>query len=277
MLARMLAALFFLVVPALADVLILSTETPRIYAPRTIFSGNEPSGVIWHQNLNTWFIASDDGYVFAVNDAGQLLRTYTVGGDLEAMALHDPTSPYVYIGRERANAILRLNAWTGVVDATWDLMPWLQSADPNMGLEALTSDGTLFYAGLQDTGYVYVFDLATNPATFIRSFSTPLTTISALDYRDGQLVALYDGANLIIWMDTNGVELARATAPDANQEGLAFRGCDLAIANDGGSLRVYEDWLAEGCESVADLDDDGDVDLADYAVFQREMEPQSWR
>ena len=145
-------------------------------------SGYEPSGAVWHTGLDQLLVVSDNGDVSRMNADGTNVTNWNVSGDLEAICVADPSSPFVYVGVEHPDSIFELNINTGFVTRTFDLTPWMSGTD-NKGLEALTflpdtedAEGGIFYAGLQDDGKIYAFRLAiatsttSTTVTFLRRF-----------------------------------------------------------------------------------------------------------
>ena len=151
--------------------------------------GYEPSGAVWHPRLEKLFVVSDNGLVSALDFQGASITNWAVPGDLEAITIADLSGPFVYVGVEHPDALLEFNFVQGVVTRTFDLTDTLMGPDAS-GLEALTfvddpihPEGGLFFAGLQQDGRVYVFDLP------IMSSSTSMvvqhmSTFAPVDGRD---------------------------------------------------------------------------------------------
>lgn len=218
----------------------------------------EPSGAAWHFKLNDLILVSDEGTMSVVNEEGDILLNYSVSSpyrDLEAVAIADPDSAFVYLGVESPDSILEMNINTGQIIRVFDLTPWMQGAD-NSGLEALafvpdsTSDeGGFFYAGHQGEGTLYVFELSLNSGgtsvSLVKTIASPqgFTDISGLDYdADTDTVyAIYDSFDQMIAMDIDGKVLESQSLPGNDQEGIAIGpGCAVYIAEDvGPEVWVY--------------------------------------
>ncbi len=222
-----------------------------------LLSGYEPSGAVWHEGLEMFFIVSDGGYVSMMDSDGSSVVDWNIGGDFEAITVVDTDSDFVYIGIENPDGVKEFDIDLGVVTRTFDLTPWMTGAS-NQGLEALTfvpndisSEGGYFYAGLQATGRVYVFELPIvtssilETVTLIDSFIpvSGRTDISGLDYDEvsGTIYSLYDGYDKITEFDILGNMLNDWTLHGDNQEGLAIGpGCEMLISEDDGNVLRYD-------------------------------------
>jgi len=237
-------------IPLIVIVLKLSVITAFVFAgpwpgqlPGTeigsgLPAGYEPSGAAWHTDLNKLFTVWDNGLVSMMDYDGTNITNWSVFGDLEGVCIPDPTTDFVYIGLERPDdGIKELNITTGQVTRFFDLTPWMQSQEPNYGLEALTfvpdtahPEGGLFYAGMQENGTVYVFELpikssSTDSAVlFIDSMSIGFLGISGLDYNADcdifyALSAYLDSMRV---MQKDGTVITEYYLPGDSQEGVAL-------------------------------------------------------
>ena len=150
--------------------------------------GYEPSGVVWHPGISKLLAVSDGGLVSAMNADGTSVDNWNVSGDLEAISVTDPNSPFVYVGVEHPDSIVELNIDTDIVTRTFDLTPWM-SGPSSRGLEALTfvpdpagPEGGLFYAGLQEDGKIYSFRLPISSSSTVTTV-THLATITPVSGR----------------------------------------------------------------------------------------------
>lgn len=212
-------------------------------------AGYEPSGADWHERLNKLFIVNDGGTVSMMNEDGTGITNWAVAGDLEGITVADSTSDFVYIGDEHPDAIKEFNISTGTVTRTFDLTPWM-TGNSNLGLEALTfvadeshPEGGLFYAGHQQEGKIYVFDLPikSSPTSTIVTYQTTLTPVvgrvdlAGLEYDPTQdiVYAMYDSANKLVAMTPDGTVLAEQDLPQTDQEGFTrSSSCDVFMAQD---------------------------------------------
>ena len=227
----------------------------------------EPSGLVWHPRLQRLYGVSDGSQaippipprLFSMTTAGTGFEVTDVAGDLEGITFADPASDFLYIGLERIgleqpNGIAEFSLTGNAVTRTFDLSPWMTGA-ASQGLEALTfvpdplhAEGGLFYAGLQQNGTIYKFELpllsspTSTAVTFVGSFQPVVRNdLSGLHYdRDRDvLFAIYDEPNLMRAMNIDGSLIEEWTLPGVNQEGLALVGNVLYIAEDSGAVVQY--------------------------------------
>ena len=227
------------------------TEIGNIGQAGGLPTGYEPSGAVWHAGLNQLLIVGDDGDVTKMDSDGTNQTTWTPGGDLEGITIIDPQGSIAYLGREHPDAILEFDLDTGLLTGnSWDLTTWMASSNNNQGLEALTYFDGRFYAGLQETGTIYIFELAGGGGvTFIGTIASPggRTDISGLHYDDvtETLYAIYDGSDVIVEMMADGTFLREYTLAGDNQEGLALiSSCPAGeatvfISEDSGDVQRY--------------------------------------
>jgi hypothetical protein len=248
--------------------------------------GYEPSGAVWHTGLSKLLLVSDGGLVSMMNPDGTSVNNWSVAGDLEAISVTDPSSPFVYVGVEKPDSILELNINTGIVTRTFDLTPWM-SGPANRGLEALTflpdpgdPEGGLFYAGLQDDGKIYSFRLSISSSTTATTVThletiTPVpgrTDLSGLHYDSNNevLYAIFDDSDLLRAMQADGTFLEEWDLAGNDQEGVALLGDTLFIAEDvGGEVWRYSPFPILLRPPSADFDLDLDIDGSDFLTWQR--------
>lgn len=216
----------------------------------------EPSGAIWHTVLDRLFLVSNRGHISSMEADGSDVTSWYIGGDLEGITVADPDSDFIYIGVENPDSILEFNLDTGAVTRTFTLTTWM-TGDYNLGLEALTfvpdeaqTEGGLFYAGHQEEGSIYVFELpiATNTTstsvTYVTSF-TPVSgrgDIAGLSYNstDDLIYAVYDWDNKLLAIETDGTFVEEWELPGNDQEGLAIdEECSLYITEDDATHDVW--------------------------------------
>ncbi len=225
-------------------------------------AGYEPSGAIWHKQLNKFFTVWDNGMVSMMDYDGTNITNWSVSGDLEGICVHDPNSDFIYVGLERPDdGIKEFNVTTGQVTRFFDLTPWMQSVDPNLGLEALTfvpdsssSERGYFYAGLQETGTIYIFELpiisssTDTTVTFIDSIHNGLPGISGLHYKieQGLLYAMWSYGHQLRVMLLDGTIVVAWDLPGDSQEGVAlWEGLSpgqgqIFVAEDAGEVWRYD-------------------------------------
>ncbi len=202
----------------------------------------EPSGIVWHSRLNTLFLVSDpstsfSGRITQMNTDGSGVTHWTIGGDLEGIAVADPSSNYVYVLNEYPYAIYEVDISTGTKTKSWDLSSVVPApANTGYGLEgmtyipsedyATTSGRGVFVVGSQETGALYFLDIDTSTTdgyvTLLRSMTPSGAWLSDLFYdrETNVLYVLYD--SLLVEMDLQGTPLATYTVPGSDQEGIAL-------------------------------------------------------
>ncbi len=235
---------------------------PGIEISSGLPAGYEPSGAVWHTQLHKFFTVWDNGVVSMMDYDGMNVVSWNVGGDLEGICIPDPNSNFVFVGVEGPlDGVKEFNYLTGQVTRFFDLTPWMHSIDPNLGLEALTfvpdttnSEGGYFYAGLQETGTIYIFELpilsssTDTTATLIDSIQTGFTLISGLDYNTdcGLLYALWRFLPRLRVISLDGNILAEWNLPGSCQEGVALWDgltpgqAQIFIAEDNGGVWRYD-------------------------------------
>ena len=287
----LLGLLLFLARPATALDSFPAQALPGTQFGADIPNGYEPSGTVWHTGLEQLLVAFDNGYVASMPADGSSATNWRVSGDLEGITVADPTSPFIYVGVENPDSILEMNVNTGKVTRSFDLTPWMTGSS-NQGLEALTfipnssdPEGGMFYAGLQSDGRIYSFQLpilSSSTATTVTHLGTitPVSgrnDIAGLHYDDENevLYAVFDQSNRLRAMQADGTYLQEWTLAGNNQEGIAFVGNDLVIAEDSGHVRSYGPFpflrrvfhhsMTSG---PADFNYDDAIDAADYTTWR---------
>jgi hypothetical protein len=245
----------------------------------------ETSGIVWHLRLQKFFLVSDEGRVSYMSVSGTGLTHWKLDKDIEAVTVARPQSNFIYLGIEDPDSVCEFNITTGKVTRTFKLTDWMDGPD-SAGLEALTfvpdpddPEGGLFYAGLQDTGDIFVFRLpivsstTSTAVTWIRTIGAVdgVDNISDLCYVPSQdvIYAIYDSDDLLQAMEHDGTLIGQWELPGENQEGITIKGNELYIGQDyggdGGDVIRYSPFVTG--ISQPDLDADGKVTLSDFALF----------
>lgn len=213
---------------------------------RAAYSTVEPSGLLWHSGRNQLMMVGDEGQLMAFNTDGSNVTLWNVGGDLEDLAVVDPSSAYVYLDDENGR-ILKYNLTTSSIAQSWDTTAYVPELG-GLGMEGFTYANGYFYGGYQYNGKIYIFDLSGSTVTKVGELAglsgQGYTDISGLHYRDGYLYALYSSTLAV--MDLQGNVKATYTVPGADQEGIAL-GADsngdgdanMFIAQDNGGAPGY--------------------------------------
>ena len=238
----------------------------------------EPSGLAWHSGRNQLLVVGDEGELAAMNVDGSNVSTWNVGGDLEDVAVADPSSSYVYLADENGK-IVKFDLSSGTTVQSWSVTTWMPEVScgswGTCGMEALTYADGYFYAGYQYTGEIFVLDLSGSTAVKVAEWSGlsdyGYTNVNGLHYRDGYLYALYSWVMAV--MDTDGTVLEVYYVKGSAQEGLALGNdsngdgdADMFIAQDTGGVYGYDEFPLYGWSAPApehdpepvDPDSDGD-------------------
>jgi len=262
-------------------------EADKVSVGKQLPDDFEASGLAWHWRLQKFFVVSDCGQLCSMTETGQPLHYWNTGKDLEAVTVAFAQGDFIYLGVEDPDSICEFNITTGAITRIFDLTAWMDGPD-NSGLEALTfvphageAEGGLFYAGLQETGQIFVFRLpivSSGTSTTVTHVTTipaanGTSGISDLCYAPSQnaLYAIYDNADLLRVMETDGTIIGHWDLPGKDQEGVSLKGRELYICqdygSDGGNVFRYRPFAVL---AQPDLDGDGTVDLRDLAALSGE-------
>lgn len=236
--------------------------------------GYEPSGIFWHNRLQSLFLIWDNGYVTQMDVNGNILHpSVFIGGgfDLEDITVVDENSNLVYLLQEYPQAIVEfdISSWT-LTGRRWNLLG--MPGDAINGAEALTYNKATheFYVGAQMNGQIYVYnvDLTTpGDVNFSRSIATGINAdIAGLNYSNEthHVYAVFDQSNILQEYDEHGVRVRQYDVPGLDQEGLTLLpGCpgetaQIIIAEDTGRVMKYGSSYPLSCiPSLTDHDHDG--------------------
>ena len=202
-------------------------------------TGYEPSGTVWHTGLSRLFIVDDGGKVYSMDaDGSNVSSIFQSYYDLEAICVADYNSEFIYLGVENPDGIFEFDLNTGQTKRFFDLTPWM-TGPGNLGLESLTfvkdttnAEGGFFYAGLQNDGKIYVFQLPVKTSStsitvnFIKTI-TPVAgrwDLSGLHYDEESrvLYGIWDAYNKLRAMNIDGTYIAEWDLPGNDQEGIAL-------------------------------------------------------
>lgn len=217
----------------------------------------EASGLIYHPLLDQLLVVSDDGQVCKMDLDGSHVTCFNLGAlDLEGIALSSEDSPFAYLALEFPYRILELDLANEQLSGNfWDV-PGM-SGPVNAGIEAIafvpngshpymdSNSGGLFYLGLQDTGDIFVYDVDLSQSGHITLIDQFTPVIGRSDLADlffheerGILFALYDSANILTEMQSDGSILREYFAAGNDQEGILLIGnCNQST----GTLYIAED------------------------------------
>jgi uncharacterized protein YjiK len=264
----------FLVVVVFIGALVASSlpvARPQLESPHDVGGGLpanfEPSGAAWQPRLKRLLVVGDQGLIASMDPDGGSVRTWSLPGDLEGIAVADPETDLVYVAVEQPAGIVEFDIAQGRVLRRFPL-PHLEAAGRkhNKGLEALAfvpdasdPEGGAFWAGVQTDGTVHELSLplrSDRTRTTVREIRTfaPVrgaTDISGLDWDPATktIWALFDKANEIVVLDRSGAVQATWTVPGAGQEGIALTPEWMFIADDSSNRVVRYERLKPSGES----------------------------
>ena len=240
-------------------------EIGHVGEPDGLPEDYEPSGAVWHPFRQQLLVVDDSGLMSELGPNGIVTTTWEIGEDLEGVTIADPDDGLAYLAVEHPDGILEFNLSTGTLTGNhWDLTPWLQGPD-NHGLEALTYVDGHFYAGLQEDGNIFIFDLLGGGDVQHLGTIAPhegRDDISGLHYDACTeiLFAIYDSHDVIVEMRSDGSFLREYDLAGDNQEGVAVIGgstsgqTTIFIAEDSGEVWRYEQYPIEICTPTSAVD-----------------------
>lgn len=261
--------------------------SPGVNIGTNLEAGYEPSGVVWHERLQSLFTIWDNGYVTQMDMEGNIMHSSVfVGGDLEGIAVADDASNYIYLLQEYPQKIVEfdISTWTKT-SRSWTLNGMV--GNTASGAEALTynTDKESFYVGSQYDGNIYVYDVSLavlrstppvsptsvslNPVSIITTgISNDLAGLSYLA-EVGRTYAVFDASNKIQEYDAEDKLVVEYDLPGLDQEGVTvLPGCPnssttMVIAQDSGGVIKYSGYpIACPVQAPVDGDMDGfNVDL----------------
>ncbi len=265
-----------------------ASSLPGISLTNGAVNKKELSGIIWHNTQQIFYLVSDNDYLTKMTSAGQILSHIPVNGNMEAVTMIPGRNDFIYIGIEDPDSIYEYNINTNQITRVFDLTDWMDGPDNN-GLEGLTfipdsssSEGGLFYAGMQDNGRVFIFRLpifsssTSTSVTHLQTVKTVDDGLSDMYYSSTQniLYIIYDKHDLLAAFRLNPTNLASMTLlgqwelPGSDQEGIVVKGKELYIAEDygkdGGEVFRYRPFMLF---DQPDITGDNFVDLADLAAL----------
>lgn len=252
----------------------------------------EPSGIVWHNRLQSLFLVSDDGRVTQTDIDGNIIHpsVQTGGLDLEDITVVDEQSKFIYLLQEFPQQIVEYDISSSTLSGRrWNLLG--MNGNAHDGAEALTYNKFTheFYVGAQMNGQIYVYNIDLNipgDVNFSRTIATGINTdIAGLTYSDEthHVYAVFDSSNIlqeydehgvrVVHYDENNTPIPQYDVPGRDQEGLTLLpGCpgemaQIIIAEDTGRVMKYGSSYPLACiPAFTDHDADGymaNVDCSD--------------
>ncbi len=257
------------------------TVDPGINIGTNLSSGFEPSGVLWHDRLNSLFVVWDNGYVAQIDIDGNILKqsVYT-GGDIEGIAMIDDQSKYIYLLIEYPQQIIEFDVSTfAKTEKSWTLQGMTGNSASGAEALAYNNDKDLFYVGSQYDGQIYIYDIDISTSGTVSKSSVIATGINTdlagLSYvpETQKTYAVYDSSNIIQEYSNEDVLASQYDLPGNDQEGVAVvPDCTngfatIIIAEDSGRVMKYGGYpIICQVQGPVDADQDGfatDVDCND--------------
>ncbi len=226
---------------------------------------SDASGIVWHEERKSLFVVQNTGRLNELDENGNLLNSWNIGGDLEGITLAE-NPRFLYLGIENPDSIVEFDLQTQSLSGkVWDLTAWM-TGPSNSGLEGLAYRGGYFLAGLQADGNIYVFQINLNlsQALSLSEIITPYpgyVDTAAIEYNPETAITyvVYDSANALIELDGSNQIVKQYALPGTAQEGIAIRtNCaaetaDLFITHDdNGEIVKYTNYPVSCRDSDAD-------------------------
>jgi hypothetical protein len=232
-------------------------EIGRLGQPDGLPPDFEPSGVAWHPRLARLLVVGDEGHLASLDPDGGPPQIWEVGGDLEAVALADPSTPFVLLGVEHPDAIVEFDLERGAATGRrWDLSDLMQGEKKKCGLEALAVVDGRVYAGHQCQAAIYVLELSDDGSFVHLDTLMPgdgERDLAAMhwDDRTRTLYTVYDRPNRLVERGSDGRALREHPLPGEDQEGIATiprcseGSATVFVAEDGGRVIRFDAFPVE--------------------------------
>lgn len=256
-----------------------------------IWNYGEPSGIVWHVRLGKLFWVHDNGYLYRVDSDGTFNWSYTVGGDLEGIAIADHSTDNIYVATERTQIVIKERSVTTGASTTKQWRLTEMEGDGNAGLESLTfvpngahpyddaSSGGLFYAGKELDGNIYVYDVDLDISESVTHIDT-ITLVPGrtalcgmhFDRETGVLYALFRNNALLREVEPDGTFIAEYSVPGSSREGVTVvpscpsTDAEVYIAQDNGPIYKYGSYPV----TCADSDADGLTNSEEWLTYGTE-------
>lgn len=180
-------------------------------------SNYEPSGMVYQDRLDWLFVASDEGYISAINpENGTLLHEWRPGGDIEGLAIADHDSNLLYYVHE-SGVVYEFDFSQGArTGNSWNVSQWLDGSG-GAGAEGMSflpngyapyggspyadaEMGGLFILVYQATGDQYFFDFSNGQVDLVDMVPSPswVTDAASVHYEPltHSLTTIYAGYHL---------------------------------------------------------------------------------
>ena len=225
----------------------------------------EPSGITYHPDRRSLFIADDSGSIHEVNLHGTFIQAKGVNElDIEGITT-DPRTGLLYAAVEDDEVIIELEPETLTIQRKFrivrDFKGELLLKKGGMGIEAIAfvpnashPEGGTFWVGNQSFSLkakdepsvvcevvvpLRTQTAAVSEASIVNAYKMNFIDISGLAYdpQDDVLVLISDTTNLLVEMNRDGTILSKYLLPGDEQEGVTLDGLGyMYIAQESGTI-----------------------------------------
>ncbi len=282
-----LSALFALIAGFFTAPLLVSAATLPIpddvqsteIGQNVLGNGWEPSGIVWHEDLQAYVIVSDDGVIGVLTEGGALLNTWSIGGDLEAVT-YNPATGLAYVANESNGTISEFDLTSGSLTGnTWNVQSLVGNPSSNLGIEAMTfvPDGVhphgstdlggVMYIGTQSSFFMFVIELDDSSSRLdLITLPDFVVETSGLSYdpATGYIVSVHDSYDLGRVWTPSGAMIVEIDLPGDNQEGVATR---VDVAKNSAQITITED-AGSGASEIWKYDYELDFFLPEFAPIE---------
>ena len=216
----------------------------------------EPSGVCFHSQSKTLFIAGDKGHIAEMTTDGKILRNERIAkADFEGVT-HIPKTGNLLVAVEGVEQIWELNykdfSVLRKIQIDRHFKGKLTLPKGKDGIEAITYNPkteTIFVANqgkkLDSNSPPVICELSidNDKAKITKVIPMQITDLSGLFYNSKTdiLTVISDKNNLLIKLKATGEILTKENLPGKNQEGITFHNSKYYIAQDSGKVIVLTD------------------------------------
>jgi uncharacterized protein YjiK len=230
---------------------------------------NEPSGICWHSQRKTLFVAGDEGDICEIKPGGSLVKQKRIrdGADFEGIT-HDPATGLLYLAVEEAESIVEVDPETFAILREFSIPREFEGKTllraGGEGIEAITfvpdaehPEGGVFYVANQaftlsdeeDISAVFQVDVPlrtrAGAARITGYFAPGIIDLSGLHYDPAtdHIIVIGDATNLMLEYSRDHRLLHVYALPGDNQEGVTVDPDGfIYIAQDSGGI-VKLKWL----------------------------------
>ncbi|MCD4784499.1 MAG: SdiA-regulated domain-containing protein [Candidatus Eremiobacteraeota bacterium] len=224
----------------------------------------EPSGIAYHPMRKTLFVVSDDGDIYEIDLNGKILAKKHISAqdndelDPEGVAINTRTGE-VYVAAEEIDGILVIDPATLKITGIFKIINKDEKGKPLFREGGNGFEGIAFVPG-KKAGYdrIYICNQHDPPIVMkvpapsvikkrfagkkslkvLGWFRMPCTDLSGMTYHNSRktLFILSDFNNTLFEVSTDGKILNQWSVPGQDQEGIAFAGNYVYIAQDSGKI-----------------------------------------